>query len=244
MKQRKMVLAASAEVADHFSVERGTAMERAAFARSPVSSESTAPFDSNHEQLETWVHKHLGAVAHERRVAQIAGAIFDLTRDLHQLDRRAHWMLIAAALVHDVGRGTDPEDHARIGAEAIFSDLRLPLTTSVRRSLAYLTRYHRGPVPQCGEDDVLREADNPQDLLKVLALLRASDTLDSRSIEPPRLLLARRGTDLQICCYLREPCERAQKAFCRPKKYRLLEQTLDCTVDVSVRLGDAQLLLA
>jgi exopolyphosphatase/pppGpp-phosphohydrolase len=244
MKQRKMVLAASAEVAEHFSMERGTAMERAAFARSAVSPESTTPVDSTHEQLERWVHKHLGAIAHERRVAQIAGAMFDLTRDLHELDRRAQWMLTAAALVHDVGRGADPEDHARIGAEKVLNDPALPLSPSARRSLAYLTLHHRGPVPECGKDEVLRDADNPQALLRVLGLLRASDTLDSRSIEPPRLLLARRGTDLQICCYLREPSERAQKAFCRPKKYRLLEQTLDCTVDVSVRLGDAQMLLA
>ena len=219
-------------------------MERAAFARSSVSPEPSASPDPIHEQLDRWVHKQLGATAHERRVAQIAGAMFDLTRDLHGLDPRAKWLLTAGALVHDVGRGTDPEDHARIGAEAILDDPTLPLLPRDRRSLAYLTLHHRGAVPECGQDNILRDDDDRNALLKVLALLRASDTLDSRSIEPPRLLLARRGADLQICCYVREPSERAQKAFCRPKKYRLLEQTLDCTVDVRVQAGDTQMLLA
>jgi exopolyphosphatase/pppGpp-phosphohydrolase len=244
MKQRKMVLAASAPVAEDFSPERGTAMERAAFARSSVSREPSASPDPIHQQLDRWVHKQLGVTAHERRVAQIAGAMFDLTRDLHELDARAKWMLTAGALVHDVGRGTDPEDHARIGAETLLNDPTLPLSPSDRRSLAYLTLHHRGAVPECGQDNILRNGDDCNAMLKLLGLLRASDTLDSRAIEPPRLLLARRGADLQICCYIREPSERAQKAFCRPKKYRLLEQTLECTVEVRVQAGDTQMLLA
>ena len=219
-------------------------MERAASGRSSFHPELTPPSDPVHQRLETWAQNHLGNTAHERRVAQIAGALFDLTRDLHELDEQAQFVLIAGVLVHDVGRGIDSEDHARRGAEALLNDSTLRLSPPIRRALAYLTLHHRGPVPECGKDEILREGDDRPALLKVLGLLRASDTLDSRSIDPPRLLLARRANHLQISCYLREPSERAQKAFCRPKKYRLLEETLNCTVKVSVQAADTQMLLA
>jgi exopolyphosphatase/pppGpp-phosphohydrolase len=247
MKQRKMVLAASAGPQQYPHQQqhphrRAAAMERAVSSRPSVQTEPNS--DPAREELEAWAGDLLGSTAHERRVAQICGALFDLTADLHKLDRRALWALTAAALVHDVGRGIDAGDHARAGADAILKDPSLRLSSPDRRLLAYLTLHHRGPVPELGHDSILRETDDKPGLFKVLALLRAADTLDSRSIEPPRLLLARRGAHLQICCYLREACERAEKTFCRRKKYRLLEDTLGCTVDVSVQVGEAQMLLA
>jgi exopolyphosphatase/pppGpp-phosphohydrolase len=242
MKQRKMTSVLSPGLADLLQ-ERGHAMDRAAIARAESESDSAPLSDPTHISLETWVRHRLGASDHERRVAHIAGAMFDLTQDLHDLSHRARWTLIAAALVHDVGRAVDPEDHARIGANILLTDPALGLSPTTRRWLAYLTLYHRGQVPAAGKDGVLRPSDDAAGMLKVLALLRASDTLDCRSIESPRVLLMRRQKRVQICCFLREPDERAQRAFCRAKKYRLLEQTLDCQVEVEVQLGDARMLL-
>jgi exopolyphosphatase/guanosine-5'-triphosphate,3'-diphosphate pyrophosphatase len=217
-------------------------MERAISSRPSVRTESG--LDRAHEELESWAARFLGDTAHERRVAQISGAMFDLLTDLHKLDRRAQWALTAAALIHDVGRGIDADDHANAGAGAILKDPSLRLSDPERRSLAYLTLHHRGSVPELGHDQILRDEDDRPGLYKALGLLRAADTLDSRSIDPPRLLLARRSTHLQICCYLREACQRAEKSFCRRKKYRLLEEAVGCTVDVTVQVGEAQMLLA
>ena len=217
-------------------------MERATIPGRRFNSHTSGFSDPTHAQLETWVRKRLDSTDHERSVAQIAGAMFDLTQEMHDLSRRARWTLIAAALAHDVGKGIDREDHARAGADALLNDPSLPLSSTVRRWLAYLTLYHRGRVHEPNEHEILRDGDDAEGLLKVLALLRASDTLDSRSIEPPRLLLIRRDRQIQIRCFLREYDERAHKAFCRRKKYRLLEQTLDCTVDVQIQTGDAQML--
>jgi exopolyphosphatase/pppGpp-phosphohydrolase len=217
-------------------------MERATIPGRRFNSQSSPFSDATHIHLETWVRRRLGSSDHERRVAQIAGAMFDLTQEMHDLSRRARWTLIAAAVVHDVGKGIDRDDHARAGADALLSDPTLPLSSTVRRWLAYLTLYHRGRVHEPEKHEILRDGDDPAGLLKVLALLRASDTLDSRSIEPPRLLLISRDRQLQIRCFLREYDERAHKTFCRRKKYRLLEETLDCTVDVQIQTGDAQML--
>lgn len=192
-------------------------------------------------QIDAWVRRRMGNVDHERRVMQIAGAFFDLTRDLHDLGRRSHWALCAAALLHDVGRSVDPETHERIGAEMILDDTSLRLPTPARRWLAYLTLYHRGPVPDIGEDEILRPADNRDALYTVLGLLRAADTLDSRSLQTPRLAIVRRQRRIQVTCFLRDPSSRAEKAFCRPKKYRLMEETIGCSMDVEVRSGEARL---
>ena len=219
-------------------------MDRATIARTESDPDSSPLSDPAHALLESWVRRRLGDSGHERRVANIARALFDLTQDLHDLSRRARWTLIAAALVHDVGRASNNEDHARAGADMVMSDASLPLSPTARRWIAYLTLHHRGPIPGLGEDSILRPGDDAPGLLKVLALLRAADTLDSRSIEPPRLLLMRRENRLQISCFLREPNTRAEKAFCRPKKYRLLEQSLNCQIDVDVQMGDARMLLA
>jgi exopolyphosphatase/pppGpp-phosphohydrolase len=213
-------------------------MDRTTFARPISSSKRIASADASHHHIGAWVRRRLGNIEHEQRVLQIAGSFFDLTRDLHGLGRKERWALSAAALIHDVGRSVDPETHEQIGAEMILTDptLRLPVTT--RRWLAYLTLYHRGSVPELGADEILRVADDRESLLTVLGLLRAADTLDSRSIQTPRLVMVRRDRRIQVSCFLHDISSRAEKAFCRPKKYRLMEQTVGCTLNVELRRGE------
>src|SRR5260370_26349860 len=128
MKQRKMLSVASARPVD-INQERGNAMDRATIASyTPESDFTPALSDATHGVLEAWARRRLGSTGHERRVAQIAGALFDLTQDMHDLSRRAGWTLIAAALVHDVGRAANPDDHARAGANLLLTDATLPLS--------------------------------------------------------------------------------------------------------------------
>ena len=218
-------------------------MERTTVARPASDLSAFVPIEPLHVSLEAWVRRRLGKTDHERRVAQIAAALFDLTPDLHGLTRRSRSLLLAAALVHDVGRWDDNDDHASVGASMVLEDPRLGLSASMRRALAFLTQHHRGAVPEIGEDEILIDDDNHDEMRTVLGLLRASDTLDSRSIEAPRLLFLRRQRRIQIRCFLRQPDERAEKSFCRPKKYRLLEEMLSCTVELDVQVGDAEMLL-
>jgi len=209
-------------------------MDRATFALPRVAS----PKASAHQDfipISTWARRRLGNIDHEKRVFHIAGALFDMTRDLHGLGRRSRWALHAASLVHDVGRSIDPDHHPAIGSEMLLEDTTLGFTAEVRRSLAYLTLYHRGAVPEAGDDEVLRSSDDREGLYKVLALLRAADTLDCRSIDPPRLVIVRRDHRLRVSCLLEKYTTRAEKAFRRRKKFRLLEETLDCKFEVEVR---------
>jgi len=116
----------------------------------------------------------------------------------------------------------------------------LPLTSPERRSLAYLTRRHRGKVPDQASDKFLSQTDDHESLKTILALLRAADTLDSRSLESPRLVFALLGRELRITCYLDSDCLKARKVYSRRKKFRLLEEQLDLRVEP--RICEAQAL--
>lgn len=206
---------------------------------SPVLFQSSRePLCLQYRSLEKWVQNELGSVDHERRVSEIASKLFDLTWPLHGLTREDRRVLRLAAMVHDVGRSIDDETHPEQGARMVMKTDHLPLEPGERRALAYLTRYHRGKVPEPGADEILRRADDHDTLRRILALLRAADALDSRAIESPRLMFELIGRRLQITCYLENDTPKARKVYTRPKKYRLMEELFDCRVDV--RIATAQ----
>jgi hypothetical protein len=143
------------------------------------------------------------------------------------------------------GRRCDgDEGHEITGAKMILRDESLPLTPNERRALAFLTRYHRGPVPDIGGDRLLTDADDHDALWLTLALLRAADALDSRSLESPRLVFALRGRTLRIACYLDDDSAKARRVYSRRKKFRLLESLLCCRVEIDVRCAEALSMVA
>lgn len=201
--------------------------------------------------VERWVARRLETVRHERQVAAIAANLFDITRPLHRLSLADRRVLRLAAMAHDVGRCLSIENHPAEGARMILGDANLPLSPAERRSLAYLTLYHRGPVPPLGEDAVLRGGDDPDRLLRMLALLRSSDALDSRSLEPARLVFALGGPQkgvgrrvLRVTCYLASDCPKARRVYRRRKKFRLMEELLDVRTEVEIDHAEALRLVA
>ncbi len=202
------------------------------------------PTFDKHRALQRWTQRRLGTLDHERRVADIARTLFTLTSPRHELDSVHRRLLAMAATVHDVGRVDGEDGHEIVGAKMVLRDESLPLTGAERRALAYLTRYHRGPVPDAGCDRILTESDDHDGLRVTLALLRAADALDSRSLESPRLVFALRGRALRIGCYLDEDSAKARRVYSRRKKFRLLEELLGCRVEIDVRCAEALSMVA
>lgn len=194
--------------------------------------------------LSRWASGHLGGIDHERRVASIASTLFHLTGTLHGLEGEDLRLLRMAAVVHDVGRSVDEETHPEIGAQMVRQETNLPLTGGERRWLSYLTRYHRGRVPKPRRDEILRRKDNHRRLRLLLALLRAADSLDSRSAETPRLRFQLVGRELRVTCHLMNDTPKARRVYTRRKKFRLLEELLDCRVQVSLGRSKAMQLVA
>jgi exopolyphosphatase/pppGpp-phosphohydrolase len=191
-----------------------------------------------------WASDYLDSLTHEHRVFRIASTLFDLTRDLHRLDPAARNLLRAAAIVHDVGRSVAKGDHESTGAQLVLRDKRLRVGDTDRRALAFLTLYHRGDVPDAGDERLVHGDDDRETLRKILALLRAADALDSRSKESPRLVFGLKKKRLRVTCYLEESCPKTRRVYERRKKFRLLEEELGCTVEVDVRSADALKLVA
>jgi exopolyphosphatase/guanosine-5'-triphosphate,3'-diphosphate pyrophosphatase len=187
-----------------------------------------------YKAIRHWVQARLGEVRHERRVAALALSLVRTTGPLHFMSGWQRRLLKMSAMVHDVGRAKDAKRHPVIGARMLLRNESLPLSPFERRALAYLTRYHRGAVPPPGHDDILKKEDPHEEVLQVLAFLRLADALDSRSLPAPRLGIHLRGRRLVIDCAVLDDSPKARRVFGRRKKLRLLEEVLDCRVDVTL----------
>jgi exopolyphosphatase/guanosine-5'-triphosphate,3'-diphosphate pyrophosphatase len=194
---------------------------------------------TSYNVVRRWVTRCLGTVRHEDRVVEIAGRLFQLTSHQHGLPASDLRLLRVAVVVHDVGRSIDEETHPRQGARMLLKEPNLPLDEHERRWLAYLTRYHRGAVPDVRCDGILRRSDPHARLRLLLALLRAADGLDSRSLDAPRLSFTMTNKKLRITCRLDDESPKASRAFTRRKKFRLLEELLDVRVDVRITTHSA-----
>jgi exopolyphosphatase/guanosine-5'-triphosphate,3'-diphosphate pyrophosphatase len=181
-----------------------------------------------------WAGEHLGTIRHERRVAAIASSLIDVTFPFHDLTRAEIRLLKIAAFLHDIGRSVNRRKHPSVGARMIRRNADLPLSKKQRRALAYLTLRHRGLVPAAQDDPALRRVRDPATLQLLLGILRAADTLDSRRLSAPRLNFVRRGRRIRIVCRVRDDSAAARRIFSRRKKFRLLEEMLNCRIDVVI----------
>lgn len=191
-------------------------------------------------RIERWVFRRLGRIEHEQRVAVLSCKLARLLAPHHNLSGPRLRLLHLGSLVHDVGRCIDEANHPKNGAKMIARSTRLPLSKREKRELAYLTRYHRGVVPPAGEDSVLRGRDDHDALRLVLAFLRVADTLDSRSLNPPRLQFSYRARVLRVICHTTAPRSKARKVYGRRKKMALLEELLDCRIEIDIRTASTQ----
>lgn len=177
-----------------------------------------------------WVRGHLGNTRHERRVARVASRLFDVTSRLHRLTGEHRRLLRLAALVHDVGRGLDDDDHPSEGAFLLLANRSLPLSTRDRRVLAFLTLHHRGTLPDARRPAILKAEDGFDDVNVLLALLRAADAVDSRRRGPARVRFELDRSRLKVHAFV----ARKRDAI-RERKLRLLGSAIGCDVALRVR---------
>jgi exopolyphosphatase/pppGpp-phosphohydrolase len=183
-----------------------------------------------------WVYEQLGSVRHERRVSAICRILFEKTLPLHDLNRNDLRLLKLAAYLHDIGRSVNNKNHPAEGARIIRRESDLPLKKRQRRMLAYVALRHRGRVPEASEDRALDRVSDKEKARLLLAFLRAADTLDSRWLPAPGLSISRRGQRLRIVCWARGDAQEARSIFGRRKKFKLLEEMLDCRIEVAVKV--------
>ena len=116
---------------------------------------------------------------HARQVAKLADRLFDHLAPIEKLSRHERTLMLAGALLHDVGYHIAHESHQR---HALYLILNSELTgfSEVERSvIANIARYHRGALPKERHHEyaALNTADR-ESVRKLGALVRLADALD------------------------------------------------------------------
>ncbi|MBU1878707.1 MAG: CHAD domain-containing protein, partial [Chloroflexi bacterium] len=116
---------------------------------------------------------------HARRVAELAGQLFDLTDDVHDLAPEQRNLVYTAGLLHNVGLATDPIAHHKAGRDILLRHPLADLTDEEREMVACVARFHRKKVKPDQEPAFMVLSEQAQeDTLAITALVRMADGLD------------------------------------------------------------------
>ena len=122
--------------------------------------------------------------AHARQVMTLALSLFDQTRELHELGEADRRLLLAAALLHDIGTFIGYRKHHK-HSYYILSQAELPGLSSEEMEIIALTaRYHRKSEPSSDHSDFTKLSERAQErVTRLAALLRVADALDREHLQ-------------------------------------------------------------
>jgi exopolyphosphatase/guanosine-5'-triphosphate,3'-diphosphate pyrophosphatase len=116
---------------------------------------------------------------HAHRVAYLAQQLFDDLRSLHQLGGEHRRLLMAAAVLHDIGYLVSHTNHHKHSAYLIENSELTGFTTAEIAVIANVARYHRSSLPKAKHAYYAAlPAETRTVVRKLSALLRIADALD------------------------------------------------------------------
>ncbi|HET6487577.1 MAG TPA: HD domain-containing protein, partial [Spirochaetia bacterium] len=121
---------------------------------------------------------------HALHVARLAGQLFDQLVSLHKLGSRDRRILIAAAILHDIGEYVSLKGHHKHTLYLISRSELTGFTAAEQFLVANVARYHRKGAPslQHPEFALLSAADRSR-VRRMASLLRIADALDKEHRE-------------------------------------------------------------
>jgi exopolyphosphatase/guanosine-5'-triphosphate,3'-diphosphate pyrophosphatase len=132
--------------------------------------------------------------AHARQVAKLALDLFDQLARLHGLGAKERRLLLAGALLHDIGQYVSYQRHHKHSQYLIASSELPGVSPDDLRIVALLARYHRRAEPRdshFGYQDL--GATGREVVRKLSALLRVADALDREHLARVSTLVAKIG---------------------------------------------------
>ena len=118
-------------------------------------------------------------VNHAHHVAKLAGKIFDFLTPLEPLSRHHRTLLLAGALLHDVGYHIANDSHHKHSLYLIANSELTGFSESERAVISNIARYHRGPLPKNRHPEfaILNMADR-ETVCRLGGIVRLADALD------------------------------------------------------------------
>jgi exopolyphosphatase/guanosine-5'-triphosphate,3'-diphosphate pyrophosphatase len=138
--------------------------------------------------------------SHGRHVAHLALKLFDASRRMHELDRRARELLEFAALLHDIGLYVNHAKHHRHSHYLITHGELRGFTPEEVAIIASVARFHKGAPPKASHEELAELSPDARRLvIDLTAILRVADSFDRSHHGLVRdLRLQRRNGRLQI----------------------------------------------
>ncbi len=170
---------------------------------------------------------------HATQVARLAENLFDQTVPVHELDEDARELLVAAAVLHDIGQSISYSKHHK-HSYYLISQSELPgVSVEEIEIVAHVARYHRKAHPSSKHESFTALPEEAQALVtKLAAILRLADALDrdhSRKVDAVEAIVGEGSLDLRLTAKSDTTLER----WAISRKAGLFEEVfgLDVTVD-------------
>jgi exopolyphosphatase/guanosine-5'-triphosphate,3'-diphosphate pyrophosphatase len=178
---------------------------------------------------------------HARQVANLAEKIFDSLAPGENLSRHQRTLMLAGALLHDIGYHIAHESHQKHALYLITNSELTGFSEAERAVIANIARYHRGSLPKKRhpEYEALNVADR-EIVCKLGGIVRLADALDrshDSRIYDLQCHDAKAGTfHVELCSDLNCDNELLEVE----RKRELFEQAFKRTLSFSVRRQKAQ----
>ena len=116
---------------------------------------------------------------HARQVAKMADQLFDSLAAHYELSRHQRTLLLAGALLHDIGYHIAHDSHQKHALYLIVNSELTGFSEAEKLVIANIARYHRGPLPKERHKEyaALNAADRDS-VSKLGGIVRLADALD------------------------------------------------------------------
>jgi exopolyphosphatase/guanosine-5'-triphosphate,3'-diphosphate pyrophosphatase len=133
--------------------------------------------------------------AHGLQVARLALSIFDQLQGVHGLQSSDRRLLLAAAILHDIGGFISKKGHHKHSLYLIARSELPGLSPTDMLMVANIARYHRKNIPRSTHPEFMRLSPANRDrTTRLAALLRVADALDRAHLQHVGSVMAKAGS--------------------------------------------------
>ncbi|MFO8174306.1 MAG: HD domain-containing protein [Longimicrobiales bacterium] len=177
--------------------------------------------------------------AHGLQVARLALSLFDQLRGLHGLEDDDRKLLLAAAILHDIGSFISRKKHHKHSLYIIKRSELPGLSPAEMLMVGNISRYHRRNIPRSNHVDFMRLSDSQRDrTTRLAALLRVADALDRAHLQNVESVEAELGSD-EVTLKLESDEDCLLERWALAQKKTLFEKVFRRSVTALVRKNGA-----